>query len=157
MKPANLSVAVRDATPADARRIARWNTLLADESEGVRLDAATILAGVQAVLEDDAKGRYFVAEWNRQPVGTLMITYEWSDWRNGVFFWIQSVYVEKDFRSRGVFTALFEHVRKVAEESHSCGLRLYVHAENSGAREVYARRGLVSHDYLVLETPDLLR
>src|SRR3982751_724687 len=101
---------VRSATGNDAAIIARFNIALASETENVRLDPPTILAGVRAGLSDESKALYFLAEIEGRVVGQIMITHEWSDWRNGDLWWIQSVYVEQDFRRRGVFRALYEHV-----------------------------------------------
>jgi GNAT superfamily N-acetyltransferase len=148
---------VRDAAPPDLEVLARWNEAMASETEGLRLEPAVIRAGVGAVLADRSRGRYFVAEWEGAPAGALMVTHEWSDWRNAVFWWIQSVYVDPACRRRGVFKALFRHVAALAAAEGACGLRLYVHAGNELARAVYGRLGLQHHDYLVLETPDKLR
>src|SRR5262245_37483641 len=101
---------VRSARPEDAAVIAEYNRLLALETEHKVLDPSVLAAGVQALLEDPHKGRYFVAEDAGQPIGQLMLTYEWSDWRNGWIWWIQSVYVRGDYRRRGIFRALYEHV-----------------------------------------------
>src|SRR3970282_1163554 len=97
---------VRDATQADLEFIARANSALAAESEGQALDHALLLPGIRAVLDDPTLGRYYLAEIAGRPVGQLMTTYEWSDWRNGVFLWIQSVYVLPANRGAGVFRAL---------------------------------------------------
>jgi GNAT superfamily N-acetyltransferase len=96
--------------PGDADILARFNVELAKESENLALDPARVKAGVEALLRDPAKGTYFVAEAGGAVVGQLLITHEWSDWRNGDFWWLQSVYVRSDFRRRGVFQALFDHV-----------------------------------------------
>ena len=154
-KPAD--VKIEDATARDVDRIVAYNAALAEESEGLMPDLTTLREGVRALLADPTKGRYFLGEVEGRRVGQLLITYEWSDWRNGTFIWLQSVYVEPEFRRRGVFRALYEHVKRMAEEDRYCGIRLYVHNENDGARQVYERLGMVSGDYLVLETPDRLR
>jgi GNAT superfamily N-acetyltransferase len=109
--------------------------------------------GTRAVLEDPSLGRYFIAEADGLPVGQLMLTFEWSDWRNGVFWWIQSVHVEPDHRGRGVFGALFRHVAELARASEGvCGLRLYVDRDNQRAQVVYAHLGLHLTHYDVMET-----
>src|SRR6266536_972943 len=100
-----MELKIRRAHPADAPVIADFNIRLAEESEHLRLDRACVAAGVAAVLGDTRKGIYFLAEANGAVVGQLMITYEWSDWRNGNLWWIQSVYVQKEFRAQGVFKA----------------------------------------------------
>jgi ribosomal protein S18 acetylase RimI-like enzyme len=144
---------LRAATPADAELIAEYNARLAWETEARALDRPTLLAGVRALLTDPAKGRYFVAEQAGTVVGQVMLTYEWSDWRNGLFWWLQSVYVHADFRSQGVFRALFEHVTRLAsQEPGVCGLRLYVEQENERAKGVYVRHGMVNAGYEVFET-----
>ena len=133
------------------------NLRLALETERRQLDPATVAAGVNALLADAAKGIYFVAEADGQPVGQLLITREWSDWRNGDFWWIQSVYVMEPFRGRGIFRALFEHVHALAKACHDvCGLRLYVEANNSRAQEAYCRLGLTKTDYELFETDFVL-
>ncbi|MBI4600702.1 MAG: GNAT family N-acetyltransferase [Planctomycetes bacterium] len=130
---------------------------MAWETERVRLDPRTIREGVLAVLADPAKGRYFVAERGGEAAGALLITYEWSDWRNGTFLWLQSVYVEPAHRRRGVFVALFGHLERLAAEPGCCGLRLYMDAHNEQARAAYERLGLRHRGYLVFESPDRLR
>jgi len=111
---------------------------------------------VTELLNDPAKGTYFLAESAADDtdavVGQLLITYEWSDWRNGNFWWIQSVFVKEDFRSRGIFRALFKHVQKRAkEQADVCGLRLYMDAQNTHARRVYERLGMKQTQYELLE------
>jgi GNAT superfamily N-acetyltransferase len=107
---------------------------------------------VRALLEDPAKGLYFVAEEAGQVVGQVMITFEWSDWRNGMFWWLQSVYVREEFRGQGVFRALFEHVRQLAgQQAGVCGLRLYVERENERAKAAYERQGMTNAGYEVFE------
>ncbi|MFO1486904.1 MAG: GNAT family N-acetyltransferase [Verrucomicrobiota bacterium] len=128
---------------ADASFIVDGNTALAREADRLELDPARVNPGVRAVLGDAAKGMYFIAEHDGQPAGQLMITYEWSDWRNGFFWWIQSVYVLEPFRGRGIFRALFAHVNALARRRPEvCGLRLYVDGENARAQQVYARMGM---------------
>ncbi|MCZ6794871.1 MAG: GNAT family N-acetyltransferase [Planctomycetota bacterium] len=150
-------VTIREARPRDLETVVRFNRALAEESEGLRLDLETLRRGVQAVLDDGSKGRYFLALRDGEVVGQLMTTFEWSDWRSGMFLWIQSVYVERPHRRRGVFTALYRHVEQLASRPGYCGLRLYVHGENGTAEATYRRLGMVSPDYHVLETPDDLR
>jgi GNAT superfamily N-acetyltransferase len=150
-------IIVRDARPEDAESIARWNEAMARETEDVRLDPATIRAGVRKVLEDPSRGRYFVAELAGRPAGCLLITYEWSDWRCGTLIWIQSVYVEPEHRRQGVFTALHRHVEGVAAGPGHCGLRLYVDSRNAAAQATYRRLGMEHRGYLVFESRDPLR
>ena len=143
---------VRHATPADLPTIAEFNNLLAQESEGKTLDAAVLSAGVAALLADPHKGRYFLAEDGGTVVGQVMFTTEWSDWRNGYFWWLQSVYVRRAARGRGVFRALFEHVEQLARRDPQVrGLRLYVEIANRAAQETYTRLGMKPAGYFVLE------
>ncbi len=144
---------IREAQLGDVAIIAEYNARLAQETEGKELDRATLLAGVRALIENPARGVYFVAEEAGQVVGQVMITFEWSDWRNGTFWWLQSVYVREEFRGRGVFRSLFEHVRGLAgQEAGVCGLRLYVERENERAKSAYRRLGMTDAGYEVFET-----
>ena len=147
-----MEINIRQAALSEASIIAAHNLKLAEESEGLRLDAARSGAGVAALLRDPAKGVYYVAEKDGAIVGQLMITYEWSDWRNGNNWWIQSVYVRPEFRRAGVFRALFNHVRTLAEaQPEVCSVRLYVHADNVGAHHSYERLGMTRTRYEVFE------
>lgn len=148
---------VRAARPSDLDAILHFNESMARETEDVALDPSVLREGVRAVLHDPAKGRYFVAERDGQVVGGLLITYEWSDWRNGMFWWIQSVYVLPAHRRRGVFASLYRHVEALALADGACGLRLYVHEHNERARAIYERLGMVDSRYRLLETPDRLK
>ncbi len=132
--------------------IASNNVAMALEAEHKRLDPGTARAGAHAVFADAGRGRYFVAEQDSRVVGQLMITYEWSDWRNGVFWWIQSVYVEPGARRCGVFRALYAHVETLAKaDSGVCGMRLYVDRDNHRAQQTYRRCGMHDGGYLVME------
>ena len=147
---------ITPAAAADAETVAAFNVALAAESEDLALDPPTVRAGVRAVLADPAKGRYFIARLTEGPeagavIGQLMVTTEWSDWRNGPLWWVQSVYVRQDRRRRGVFTALFRHVVEAARAAGSPGVRLYVEGHNAAARATYARLGLKDSGYLVME------
>ncbi|MEM7231292.1 MAG: GNAT family N-acetyltransferase [Planctomycetota bacterium] len=150
-------ITIRDAIGDDLETIIRYNIELAEESEDVQLDEPTVRAGVSKLLEDGSKGRYFMAEWEGKVVGQLMTTYEWSDWRNGMFLWIQSVFVEAEFRRRGIFRSLYRHVESLAAEPGYAGIRLYVHDHNDTAKATYSGLGMVGPGYSVLETPDALR
>ena len=144
---------IRDATRADLDFIVAANVALAAESEDQALDPALLQPGVRAVLDDPALGRYYLAEIGGQPVGQLMTTFEWSDWRNGVFLWIQSVYVLPAHRGAGVFRALYQHLAELArKDGRICGIRLYVDRDNARAQEVYTRLGLHLSNYQVMET-----
>jgi GNAT superfamily N-acetyltransferase len=145
-------ILIRPSNPADAPVIAGFNARLAQETEHLQLDPARLRAGVDAVLADANKGAYWVAEAAGEVVGQLMITFEWSDWRNGSFWWIQSVYVRADWRLRGVFKALYQHVHQQARSRNEvCGLRLYVERDNQRARQLYQRLGLRPTSYELYE------
>ena len=131
-------VHIRQAIPDDAGFVVESNVAMALETEGLVLDPATVKAGVAAVLNNAPLGFYLVAEIGGSPAGQLMVTYEWSDWRNGLFWWIQSVYVRSEFRRQGVYSALHRRVAEMAEaQGGVCGLRLYVEYENTTAQQVY--------------------
>jgi GNAT superfamily N-acetyltransferase len=143
---------IRLATPADTEFLARANERMALETEHKVLPPATIRAGVARVLADPQLGRYYVAECDGRPVGCLMITYEWSDWRNGLFWWVQSVFVEPEYRGRGIYRSLYQHVKQTAAaEGGCCGFRLYVETDNLGAQQTYQRLGMSPTDYLLFE------
>jgi GNAT superfamily N-acetyltransferase len=125
---------------------------MALETEGRRLDTTILRAGVDAVFSDPARGFYLIAELNGQPAGQMMITYEWSDWRNGVFWWIQSVYTLPELRGRGVFKALYSRIDDMARDSGGvCGLRLYVESHNQRAQGAYLRCGMSEAIYRMFE------
>ena len=143
---------VRRAVHADALVLVEFNRRLALESEGKTLDPAVLARGVAAGLADDNKARYFVADEGGAVVGQLMLTSEWSDWRDGWIWWIQSVYVRDDWRRRGVFRLLYEHVHQAALDDRTViGIRLYVEHENHSAQESYLKLGMERTGYLVLE------
>ena len=143
---------IRDVTAADAVTIAEFNRLLALESEQKTLDPATLERGVRLALERPELCRYFLAEAAGRIVGQTMLTYEWSDWRAGVFWWIQSVYVVADRRGSGVFRALFDHIESLARSAPEvCGLRLYVEEHNAAAIATYRRMGLAPSGHLLYE------
>jgi len=145
-------VHVRLAAPADAEFLVRGNASMALETEHLSLDLDRLRDGVHALFEDPARGVYYVAEVDGRRSGQMMITYEWSDWRNGVFWWIQSVWVEPEFRGRGVFKALYAHVERLARETKGvCGLRLYVERENDRAQSTYERVGMKRTVYEMFE------
>jgi ribosomal protein S18 acetylase RimI-like enzyme len=147
-----MQITIRDARIDDSGTIAEFNSRLAIESEGLFLNPSLISSGVVAVLSDGDKGRYWVAEVDGNVVGQLMVTYEWSDWRNGQIWWIQSVYVHEDFRREGVFSVLYRHVESLAlQDPEVCGMRLYVEKDNDQAQETYLKLGMVMPGYLVME------
>lgn len=146
------TITVRSARSDDLNAIAQFNQALARETESKTLDQETIREGVRRLLADPSIGLYFIAEIEGMVVGQTMITTEWSDWRNGFFWWIQSVYVSPEFRRRGVFRALHMEVREAARKKPDvCGLRLYVHLDNARAMEAYLNLGMERTQYAMFE------
>ena len=134
-----MGITVRKATIDDLEALVHFNSAMAEETEDKQLSRDRLTRGVRAVFEDPAKGFYLLAETEGTVAGGLMVTVEWSDWRNAYFWWIQSVYVASDWRRRGVYTRLHEYV--VDEARHRgdvCGVRLYVDRDNDVAQRVYA-------------------
>lgn len=147
---------IRAATMVDLETITEFNARLASETEDTTLDRATLRRGVGALLGDPTRGRYYVACDGDTVVGQIMHTREWSDWRNGDIWWIQSVYVRPDHRRQGVFAALYQHLRSLADADPGVvGLRLYVEHENRNAQTTYERLGMHHARYRVME--ELLR
>lgn len=145
-----MDLMIRSATPADEDVVVRYNAALAWETEQKRLHEPTLRAGVRALLADPRKGFYTLAERGGEVVGQTLITFEWSDWRNGWYWWIQSVYVRADSRKTGVFRSLFEHLKKAATAaSDVIGLRLYVERQNERARRTYTTLGMDEEPYLL--------
>lgn len=142
---------IRPARRADLDVIAAGNATMAHETEHLRLDAATLAAGVGAVLDGRVPGQYWVAEHEGRVVGQLLITYEWSDWRNRQVWWIQSVHVDASARRLGVFRALYAHARQEALAAGAGGLRLYVDDTNTRAQAVYGALGMQGGHYRVFE------
>ena len=145
-------ITTRAATLGDLDFLVRGNARMALETESLSLNLDRLLDGVKAVVENPSRGFYLVAEIDGTPAGQMLITYEWSDWRNGVFWWIQSVYTVPEFRRRGVFRALYAHAEAVAkQEGNVCGLRLYVETHNERAQATYRRCGMKETPYRLLE------
>lgn len=143
---------VREARESDALLIARNNIQLALETEGMNLEERAALKGVETVLSDSNRGFYLIVEDNGQLIGQCLITKEWSDWRNGYFWWVQSVYVDKDWRGKGIFSSIFEKIQSMARERIDVvGLRLYVDRENASARGVYIKLGMKESRYIMYE------
>jgi len=143
---------IRPAVKRDAAKIVSFNAALAAETEARTLDNAILTRGVERVLSDPNLGQYFVAEKNGEIVAQLMLTYEWSDWRNGIFWWLQSVYVHESWRRRGVFRQLYHYVIEEARNRKNIvGVRLYVEKENLIAQQVYRKIGLLPAGYHVYE------
>ena len=153
MRMAATSTTIRNATPGDAGTIADFNSRLAFETEGPYLAPELVGPGVEAMLADPSKGQYWVAEADGRVIGQIMVTYEWSDWRNGMIWWVQSVYVDSEFRRGGVFSALYRHVESLARDDPGvCGLRLYVDRRNERAQRTYESLGMNMTEYRVMET-----
>ncbi len=147
-----IRLALRQAIPEDADHIARFNQGIAWETEKIKLEWPRILAGVTAMIAEPSRGGYLLALEGERIVGQLAITYEWSDWRNGNFWWIQSVYVDAGYRQRGVYRALHEHIRQQAiADPQCCGLRLYVEEDNAPALTAYLRLGMKRSYYRIME------
>jgi ribosomal protein S18 acetylase RimI-like enzyme len=148
---------LRPALRSDVPILVEFNRAMARETEGRELDPARLRAGVEAVFEQPTRGRYHLALEGEDPVGGLLLTSEWSDWRAGVFWWIQSVYVVPGARGRGVFRRLYETVLEAARaDPEVCGLRLYVEHENHAAQEVYRRVGMHEARYRFFEVDFVL-
>lgn len=148
-----MSLDIRRAASNDADAIARWNIAMAWETEQKQLDPATIRRGVDAVFDEPRRGFYLIAELDGAAVGCLLVTYEWSDWRCGDFWWVQSVYVVPEARRSGAFRAMYSHVKAMAEDAGAVGLRLYVELENERAQATYAGLGMERCHYFMYEAP----
>jgi GNAT superfamily N-acetyltransferase len=148
-----MNLMIRRATAADETVLVAFNAALAWETEHKRLRPDVLTRGVRAVFADPARGFYTVAENERgEVVGQMMVTFEWSDWRNGWFWWVQSVYVREDARRGGVFRALYREIeRQAAADPGVIGLRLYVEEDNTHARETYKALGMTATTYGMME------
>jgi GNAT superfamily N-acetyltransferase len=144
---------VRPATPADIDTLAAFNLAMALETEDKALDRVLLRQGVAAVFEDSRRGFYRIVEDAGEAVGALLVTFEWSDWRNADWWWIQSVYVRPPERGRGAFSALFSVVEAEARAAGACGLRLYVERDNARAQQSYRRLNMDESHYLMFEAP----
>jgi GNAT superfamily N-acetyltransferase len=143
---------IRRGEPVDATTIAAFNAAMAWETEHKRLRPDLIASGVRRLIDTPSLGFYLVAEHQGRVIACLMITNEWSDWRNGLFWWIQSVYVEQPFRRQGVYRALYAQVREMAQADDGvCGFRLYVEKDNAVAQATYASLGMAPTDYQIYE------
>ncbi len=156
MPNAHATPSIRAARAEDAALLAQWAIAMAWETEHKRLDPSIVERGVRAAFDHPSRGRYFVAECMVDgvgaAVGTLMLTYEWSDWRCGDWWWIQSVYVAKEHRRRGVYCALYAHVHALAKAAPDvCGLRLYVERDNANAQRTYESLGMRDAGYRLYE------
>jgi len=143
---------IRKALAQDATELAEFNIRMAAETEGVELMPEVITAGVRAMIDNPQWGYYLVVELDNGIQASLMVTTEWSDWRNGVFWWIQSVYVRPEYRRQGLYRELYERVKELAEqEPLVCGYRLYVERDNLAAQKSYQALGMHETDYRIFE------
>ncbi|HPG39945.1 MAG TPA: N-acetyltransferase [bacterium] len=149
----NNPVNIRRAEKADAEILVNFNLAMALETENKILRRDEAWSGVLNLLQTPQNGFYLVAENDWEITGALLITFEWSDWRNGMFWWLQSVYVKPEYRQKGIFKSLYTHVKKLAgEQKDVCGLRLYVHANNISAQQTYRKLGMQKTAYSIFET-----
>lgn len=145
-------VLYRPAEERDIPAIIEFQLAMARETEELELDREILTRGVHALFTDPSLGRYFVAEQDGVVAGSLMITFEWSDWRNGMVWWIQSVFVRPESRRRGIYAGLYQHVRTLVDPDPSIrGIRLYVDKRNTAAQEVYRRLGMNGDHYETFE------
>ncbi|MEZ6046280.1 MAG: GNAT family N-acetyltransferase [Planctomycetaceae bacterium] len=155
-RPLEKDVTIREATTSDVDTLIDYNCALASETEGKKLNRETLRAGLLALLENPSRGKYLVAEINGEVVGQVMFTAEWSDWRNGEFWWLQSVYVARKYRRQGIFRQLYQSIiDRAREQSEVVGIRLYVELQNHTAQSTYQHLGMVPAGYSVMETVDL--
>ncbi|RPI06121.1 MAG: GNAT family N-acetyltransferase [Ignavibacteriae bacterium] len=153
-----MNIVIRQATAADAVLIAEFNALMAKETEDLELDRERLRKGTKALSADPSKGIYYIAEADGTMAGQLMITYEWSDWRNATFWWIQSVYVLPAYRKHGIFRTLYRFVESLARSRGDvCGLRLYVDQSNTRAQQTYAALGMKPSHYQIMDMDIELR
>ena len=146
------STIIRSACTDDISDIAQFNIAMAQETEERQLDPETIQSGVSGVIQNHAHGFYLIAERDQVAVGSLLITFEWSDWRNGTLWWIQSVYVKPEHRRTGVFKALYDAVIARAQAAKRVrGIRLYVEQENLDAQSVYQKLSMQKTPYQMFE------
>ena len=143
---------IRKAEIKDLQDIVQFNFNLAYETEGKEINKETLYKGVKNLLEDEGKGIYHVCEIDGKVVGQIMYTYEWSDWRNGTFIWVQSVYVDKKYRKQGIFKALYNKIKEICDSSNDyVGIRLYVEKENYNAQKIYSSIGMKECNYYMFE------
>lgn len=143
---------IRKGELRDAETIAGFNIAMAQETEDKPLDPDTALRGAKAIIKDPHKGFYLLAEHKGEIAGQLMVTLEWSDWRNKYFMWIQSVYVPEKFRKQGIYASLYHHLKEIAAgQKNVAGIRLYVEKNNATAKQVYERLGMYDPGYDMYE------
>lgn len=143
---------IRRATVDDVNIIAEYNYNLAFETEDKKLNMEILEEGVRNLIQDENKGIYHVCEIDGKVIGQIMYTFEWSDWRNGTFLWVQSVYVNKNYRGKGVFKSLYNHIKSMCDnDDNICGIRLYVERENYIAQKTYSSLGMKECNYYMYE------
>lgn len=143
---------IRQANITDSASIVESQLAMAWETEKLELHEPTVIKGVAAVFADTSKGIYYVAETDGKVVGSLLTTFEWSDWRNGTVLWIQSVYVRPEYRKRSIFSRLYKHIKElVATNSNLRGIRLYADKTNTSAHGVYEHLGMTAEHYQMFE------
>ena len=143
---------VRIANKEDSSAIVQFQLAMAYETENIELDKATVEKGVSAVLEDASKGKYYIAEKKGKIIGSLLTTFEWSDWRNGTVLWIQSVYILPEFRRKGVYSQMYSYIKNlVLEDSSLNGIRLYADKDNKIAHKTYRKLGMSPDHYVTFE------
>lgn len=143
---------VRKATLKDIDSIVDFQLQMANETEGIELDRPTVTLGVSAVIKDNSKGQYYVAEIDSKVISSLLTTFEWSDWRNGTILWIQSVYVLQEFRRKGVYRNMYAHIKNlVLENDNLNGIRLYADKSNLPAQKTYKTLGMSPDHYVTFE------
>lgn len=146
-----MATLIRNATVEDAQSIADFQVAMAMETENKQLDAANVLCAVKRVFEDGDKGFYLVAEVDGQVVGSLMVTYEWSDWRNSNMWYIQSVFVQAERRGKGLFGQMYQRVVELAKNAKAMYVRLYVETDNEKAQKVYEKLGMKRMPYYMYD------
>ena len=145
-------ISIRPAQPTDIQHIVRFNAAMALETEDLQLDMATLEKGVRHLFDHPEQGFYLVAEQDHKVTGCLLITFEWSDWRNGLFWWIQSVYVDPDHRRQGIYSRLYQEIQdRAAMDDEIIGFRLYVERENHRAQQTYKAQGMSRTPYVLFE------
>ncbi len=143
---------IRKAKPSELGILVSFQQKMALETENLELDSDMLHKGVQAVFDDENKGIYYVAVESNEVIASLMITYEWSDWRNGQVYWIQSVFVLPEHRGKGVYKQMYLHLKKIVDETPEIlGLRLYVEKDNINAQKVYSKLGMDGEHYKMFE------
>ena len=145
-------IKVRAANILESKSIINFQINMAFETENVKLEKSSVKKGINAVFKDSSKGKYYVAEENDRIVGSLLTTNEWSDWKNGIILWIQSVYIIPEYRRKGIFKLMYSYLKKMVEESNGLiGLRLYVNKTNIIAQKTYEKIGMDSEHYKLYE------